>query len=318
MQTCNDLYSLIFQKLVKLNIISYQEKIILRPYCNVNLSGKSYSNYIISCLYTGQKFFLKILKDNDMSSHCNDYLQTFQDENGDYIYPSILVPKFKFNNIYYFIMTFIEGVSLDKIAKNLSIDQWKKISQKMLIRLDELSKIHAPLYSENNKFTTNDCATILKEKFLKRFKHPLFDIYSNKKLEKAFRCCCQILDNSCYTEPTLLHMDIKPANIIYNSKTGFVTLIDFELARFGDIDYGWTQVLLSGINAFDEEYKQYFIPCVTKGRLTLNEALKIPKYQCYLLYQTACNLIYYYNRGISCPGDIKQLFDKLLDKLSQE
>ena len=134
----------------------------------------------------------------------------------------------------------------------------------------------------------------------------------------AIKHCYQILDESHFTKPTLLHMDVKPANIIYNSKTGFVTLIDFEFARFGDADYGWTQVLLSGINAFCDEYKQQVVSYMTKGRLTLNEALTIPKFQCYIFYQTACNLIYYYDRDMKCPEDMKDLFEELLKQLSKE
>ena len=318
MKACNDLCSLVYQKLVEQNIISVQEKILLNPYHIINLHGKWYSHYIINCLYSDKKFFLKISKGNDTSSHCNNYLRILSNEIGEYLYPLILVPEFGFCGINYFITTFIEGTSLDNISESLTIDEWEIISHKLLIRLDELSTIHAPLYSEHNKFITDDCSAILKAKFSKRFKHPLFNRYSHKELDKAFKRCCQILDNSHFTRPSLLHMDVKPANIIYNSKTGLVTLIDFEFARFGDADYGWTQVLLSGINAFSEAYKKQVVPCMTKGRLTLKEALAIPKYQCYIFYQTACNLIYYYDRNMDCPEDMKRLFEELLNKLSQE
>lgn len=318
MKICNDLCSLVYQKLVEQSIISAHEKILLNPYYDVNLHGKQYSHYIIKCLYSKQNFFLKISKGDDTSSHCNDYLRNFHNEIGEYIYPLILVPEFKFCGVRYFVTTFVGGISLDKISESLTTNDWENISQKLLVRLDELSTVHAPLYSEHNKFVTNDCAAILKIKFSNRFKHPLFVKYSYKELDKAFKRCCQILDNSHFTKPTLLHMDVKPANIIYNFKTGFVTLIDFEFARFGDADYGWAQVLLSGINAFCTEYKKQVIPCMTSGRLTLKEALTIPKYQCYIFYQTACNLIYYYDRNMDCPKDMKQLFEKLLNKLSQE
>lgn len=200
----------------------------------------------------------------------------------------------------------------------MTIDEWKLVSQKLVLCLDELSTIHAPFYSEHNKFTTDDCAIILKAKFYKRFNHPFFKKYPSIKLIKALNRCFQILDNSYFTPPTLLHMDIKPANIIYNIKTGFVTLIDFELARFGDIDYGWTQVLLSGINNFGKEYRNQVIPFITQGRLTLQDALKIPKYQCYIFYQLACNLIYYYDRSMNCPEKMTQLFEILITKLSKE
>ena len=315
---CNDLCLLVYQKLVEQNIISTQEKLLLNPYYNVNLHGKWYSHYIIICLCSGQRFFLKISKGNDTASHCNNYLRDFRNEAGDYVYPIILVPEFEFCGIHYFVTTFIEGESLDNISESLTVDDWKIIAHKLLTRLDELSTIHTPLFSEQNKFITDDCASILKSKFTNRFRHPLFNRFSYKELDKAFNRCCQILVESHFSKPTLLHMDVKPANIIYNSKTGFVTLIDFEFARFGDADYGWTQVLLSGINDFCAEYRKQVVPCMTQGRLTLKDALSIPKYQCYIFYQTACNLIYYYDRDVECPEDMKKLFEELLKKLSRE
>lgn len=67
----------------------------------------------------------------------------------------------------------------------------------------------------------------------------LFGEADPERPSKNFVRCCEILDTSRFSKPTLLHMDIKPANIIYNDRTGTV----FEFARFRDIDYGWTQIL---------------------------------------------------------------------------
>ena len=314
----NELSLLVHKKLVEQSIISAQEKLLLNPYHNISLHGKSFSHYIITCLNSGQRFFLKISKSNDATSHCNDYLHNFLTDTGDYIYPIIIVPKFEFCGISYYVTTFIEGESLDKISKTLTDDEWKIISHNLVTRLNELSTIQAPLYSEHNEFITDECSAILKTKLLNRFQHAVFDGYSKEDLDKSIKRCYQILDKSNYTKPTLLHMDVKPANIIYNSQTKFVTLIDFELSRFGDVDYGWTQILLSGINAFGEEYKNQIISYITKGHLTLNKAITIPKFKCYLFYQTACNLIYYYDYNIKCPEEIKQLFEKLLKQLSKE
>jgi serine/threonine protein kinase len=42
--------------------------------------------------------------------------------------------------------------------------------------------------------------------------------------------------------PTLLHGDVKAANILFDEATKKTALIDFELARFGDIDFEWTKL----------------------------------------------------------------------------
>lgn len=315
---CKSLCSMAKEKLVEENLISRGEKLLLTPCHNIILQGKMYTHYIITCLTSGKKFFLKISKGNDTASHCNDYLKGFRNDTGDYIYPIILVPEFEFNGIRFFILNFIEGQSLDTLQKSLSNPKWKNIAQKLQVRLDELSTIHANSYSEYNNFTTEDCATILIEKFSRRLKHPVFHNYSKMTLNQAYQRCIIILDDSHFSTPTLLHMDVKPANIIYDSKTGFVTLVDFEFARFGDYDYGWVQFLLSGINAFNEEYKKIVVPYVGKNRLSLREAINTPKFQCYIFYQTACNLIYYHDHNVACPKDMLQLFQKMLNELSKE
>ncbi len=313
-----ELSRIVNEKLIDYGIITLNNEILLKPYHWININGKEYSHYIINCIQNKKKYFLKVLKENDYSLQCNNYLQQFINKRNECLYPLIIVPPFDYNGIQYYITTFIEGQSLDNIPKNISSEKWISISNKLLLRLNELASIHSPFYSEHNKFIFDNYSIILKDKFTKRFKHILFNNYPGKKLVMAYHQCCKILDNSQFSQPTLIHMDIKPANIIYNYKTDFVTLIDFEFSRFGDIDYGWAQILLSGINSFRSEYKKFIIPNLTKGRLTLEDALKIPKYQCYIFYQLACNLIYYYDHKQNSPRKMQSLFSDLLCKLSKE
>lgn len=315
---CKKLCLITKQKLMEKNLISSNEKFLLTPCHEIILQGKMYTHYILDCLYSEKKYFLKISKDNDTAFHCNDYLKKFRNDAGDYIYPVILVPEFEFDGIRFFISNFVEGQSLDDLSEELSIPEWKFIAQKLLVRIDELQKIHADFYSEHNNFTSKNCTAILMEKLSKRLKHSVFNEYPKMDLNNACQRCEIILSKSSFTEPTLLHMDVKPANVIYNSRTKFVTLIDFEFARFGDRDYGWTQILLSGINAFIPAYKDIVVPSMMQGRLTLKEAIGIPKFQCYIFYQTACNLIYYHNHNTQCPKEMKQLFEILLSKLAKE
>ena len=42
--------------------------------------------------------------------------------------------------------------------------------------------------------------------------------------------------------PTLLHGDVKPANIIFDANQRRTILVDFELARFGDPDFEWSKL----------------------------------------------------------------------------
>ncbi|MDQ3802635.1 MAG: aminoglycoside phosphotransferase family protein [Acidobacteriota bacterium] len=42
--------------------------------------------------------------------------------------------------------------------------------------------------------------------------------------------------------PILLHGDVKPANIVFDASRGRTVLVDFELARFGDVDFEWSKL----------------------------------------------------------------------------
>lgn len=306
------------QKLIQHELLPSNADISLTPNYPIVLHGKPYSHYIITCSNYNKKFFLKVCKSGDKTSHCNKYLRRFLDSNGEFVFPIILIPPFGFNDIQYFVTTFSEGENLDTLSKTLTKSEWSLVSNKLCNQLELLSSIQENLYSENNEFLKIGCSEILKGKFKKRFQHIVFQSIPSQKLERAYNYCCEILDNSSFSKPTLIHMDIKPANIIYNPQTQTLNLIDFEHARFGDIDFGWTQILLTKCNAFNSEYKNFLLPNLIKGRTTLNEALSIPKYRTYIFYQTACNLIYYHDRKTDCPPDMCNLFFALLDQFSKE
>lgn len=213
----------------------------------------------------------------------------------------------------YYITTYIEGLSLDSFPDTLPQNTWSNIADNLLFLIDRLTSIKAHQYSEHGVFVKGDYADIFKRKLATRLKHPLIANYLHKKFEQVLNWFYEIIDNSHFSQPTLIHMDVKPANIIYNADTGVVSLIDFEFARFGDIDYGWTQILLSGCNKFNNFYKEQIIPYMTNERLTLDDAFQIPKFQCYLFYQVMCNLIYYHDHHSSCPKEMEEIFNLFIN-----
>ena len=314
----NKLNKIVQQKLIDYNLVPVYTKISLTPIYSFVLKNTIYYHYVINCSDSQIKFFLKSSRGVNNASHCNDFLKMFRNHNGEYTYPIILIPEFKYNGISYFITTFTQGDNLDILSQILTKYEWGKISNELRRQLEELSTIHANLYSEKNQFLSIGCAEILKNKLKNRLKHSVFLQFPNKNLKKAYERCCEILDCSQFSVPTLLHMDIKPANIIYNPKTGLVKLVDFEFARFGDFDFGLTQILLTKCNTFSKEYNEYIYPNIIEGNITLNEALNIPKFRCYIFYQTACNLIYYKERNVECPIEMKKNFVYLLDQFSKE
>ncbi|MCU0289322.1 MAG: hypothetical protein MUF15_23360, partial [Acidobacteria bacterium] len=77
-----------------------------------------------------------------------------------------------------------------------------------------------------------------------------------EKIQKKF-----LLNTKYYNQvkSSLLHYDIKPANIIYNKISKKVTLIDFELTRFGDINSEFTRAFVLS-EKFSNIHNKIIIP----------------------------------------------------------
>lgn len=314
----DDLCRITYKKLEEYNLIKPTEKIILIPNYEILLDNKKYSHYIIECITSKKKYFLKVFKNRDNMFQCNDYIKGYTDKFGNQKFSTILVPKFEFNGMKYYITSFVNGESIDKLNEPLTNEEYKTIGKEICKLWFELTKITTSNYSEKGEFFSDNASTIFKRKLENRLIHPVFKNVPDADLKKAYFKCCNIIDKCEFSKPSLIHMDVKPANIIYNKENGLVTLIDFEHARFGDIDFGWVQILLSGYNSFGETYEKQIYPHIVSNHLSLIEALKIPKFKCYIFYQTACNLIYYYKNNQRCPLKMQEYFYDLLYQFAKE
>lgn len=310
----SDLELVVERKLHEHGLVPIASKVGLCPHHSVPINGEWFSHFIVTCSHSRQRFFLKIIKENDNALLCDRFLREIHIKNADLLYPQIVVPAFTFQGMQYYITTYIEGQPLDTFPDTLPQNTWNNVADKLLILIDQLASLKAPQYSEHGVFVPDDYASILKKKLETRLRHPLIASYPREKLEQTIKWFCNILDHSQFSQPTFIHMDVKPANIIYNEKTGSVSLIDFEFARFGDVDYGWTQILMSGRNRFNQFYREQLVPRLTRDRLTWDKALNTPKFQCYLFYQAMCNLIYYHDRVLPCPEEFKELFNLFINK----
>lgn len=313
-QNYSDLELVVKQRLHEYGFIPLTSKVSLYPHHSITINGEIFSHFIITCSHSQQRYFLKILKENDNSLLCDRFLQKLHSKDEEFHFPEIVVPKLFFHGIEYYITTYIEGRSLDTFSNKLHQNTYAKIAKKLLLLIDQLESIKSLLYSEHGTFISDNCADILEKKLQTRLRHPVIGNCSYKKLKKTYNWFCNTLEHSHFSQPTLIHMDIKPANIIYNEKTDSVSLIDFELARFGDTDYGWTQILMSGCNYFNYFYQKQIVPHLTKNRLTWDKALNTPKLQCYLFYQSLCNIIYYCERHLPCPREFEELFKFFMKK----
>jgi len=317
MQETKELMPIVRYKLMEKGLIGPDETIRLIACHDIILDNTPRNHYVIQCKKTDSKFFLKLQKKVDNIIHCNEYIQaTYQ--NGDYVLPHVLVSPFSFHGDMFFITNYIEGYDLETLDSELSDTQWKKAAEDIRKQLMLLADIHTPYYSEHNKFFTDGYLKMFREKLQTRIKHISLTGYDENKMQSAYNNSLRILNNSTFSEPSLIHMDVKPANIIFDPKTEKAVLIDFEFARFGDLDYGIVQVLLTQFNSFSENYKKKMFPVLSDGFITFSQACETPKLQVYLWYQTMCNIIYYYNYNIKCPDEMKKIYENMLNLLSKE
>ncbi len=312
--TLKALETLVREKLLAQGVISGAQAVVLRPCHPFSLRGKQRFHFLIQCSPSGQIFFLKTVKDADGTLLCDEFLRKAYVGEQDCPYPLVLVPEFEALGNRYYITTFLEGFDLDRLPPGTTERDWMRFADRLLPRLRELEHIHAAQYSECSGFHSESCGTVLARKLRERARHPFLSCFPREQVTAAVNEYAAVLSRSIYSSPTLLHMDIKPANIIYDPRTESISIIDFELARFSDLDYGRIQILLSGINSFAPAYRQILVPRLTREYPSLEEAEKIPKLQCYLFYQCLCNLIYYYDHALPCPEQISVLFDRLLNQ----
>lgn len=312
------LIELVKNKLKEYGLLRINDQIKLIPWHFIEVDGFKKNHYIIECSNTGKKYFLKLYKENDSLFHCNKYLEKSAFNNDTFYFPIILVPPFKFLDDRFYITAFIEGEDLDALNEKLSVREWKQVATGVKKRISELASIHTVNYSEKNNFTTDNYASIIASKIKQRIRHPVLTNYSENKIKIACQHCFEILNTADFSEPTLIHMDIKPANIVYNTANGTVSLIDFEFARFGDLDYGMVQIMLTKYNSFSDNYKEYIYPELIKDYMPFKNAVELPKLQTYIFYQTICNLIYYDDRNIKCPLGLSDIFENMLELLSKE
>lgn len=303
-------------KLTGAGIIDHKEEIRLEPCHTIQIGQDWYSHYYVHCIMEKRKYFLKALKLNDGILHCNNSLRTLKTNSGCLDYPEVLVPPFDFGAVKYFITSFIAARNLDELVGQIPIPEWESIGDKIYSRLQEIERLHAERYSEQGRFISTPYYILFMEKLHRRFSHRVVESLPKDIVEIVCGKCASILQNSTYSSPTLLHMDVKPANVLYNRQSRKVYLIDFEFARFGDLDYGWAQILLSGLNAFNPIYRKHIYPNIVKHRTDLTTALQSFKMRCYILYQTLCNMIYYSDHGLPCPQELEELFYNIFEQFT--
>lgn len=119
--------------------------------------------------------------------------------------------------------------------------------------------------------------------------------------------------------PTLLHGDVKPANIVFDVNQGMTSLVDFELARFGDIDFEWSKLQRMALRWSD--YGRLIAqPLLTQTSLARPQRIRNEaKLLLYELYHACSFLDFELETGLRTPKyritDLNELLEDVRERV---
>ena len=312
----NQLYESVYRVLIDEMLISAGDNVRIENIYPTKRNGKIIYHHIITSEKDNKKYLLRTIKEKDYSYLMTRYLINLNSLSGYNRFSCALTPPFSINNNSYIITSFIDGVDLETLINKLDDNELQEISMKLENSLNLLHNVTNDKYSN---FPDSDCCSFADIMFnkIKTQSNNKYNIFLKKvNKNKLLNSIYEILLESSFTKPTLLHMDITPKNIIY-SEDRKICLIDFELSRFGDLDYEWTNILIKLLCTDNEKYKQYILmPIINNNFMPMHKALHINKCKVYLLYLAINKYIYSTLCDLECPQQIIELASYLVDHLA--
>lgn len=155
----------------------------------------------------------------------------------EYFYPKVYKKHKNIPGIGDILFTeYKEGASLDKCISELSEIEYSIIVNQLCQHLKKMHSIKSSIFFDFGELKSNNWFAFFECKLKKYLKNAL----DNRILGKSeIECIIQLLykDQNYFRldNASLIHFDVKPANIIWNSKNRKTFLIDFEMSRYGDI-----------------------------------------------------------------------------------
>lgn len=302
-------------------IIADNDKIETMPIHIKEFSGKKLWHHIIQVEGKSTRYFLRTIKEKDFSYCIVNELANLNNSLGYHCFPQAVLPPFEINSQAYILTTFLEGSDLESLMTYLTDDDLRVYGIQLSHRLQSLHSVVRSRYSESSKEDHSNFGKVTSEKLIRKLLgEPLLKWFtSSVSIDRLVSNINVILKRSTYSAPALIHLDVKPGNIVIPENGTELCLIDFELARFGDLDYEWTNILVKGLLNYDERFKKYVLGQVINDNfMSLDEALHIEKYRVYLLYHSINNYIYFASRNALCPMPVVELIKQLLREIECE
>ena len=216
LHTDKEFKALLISILKKADHIEGSETLTLTPHHFITVGGKPSSHYRINC--GRKKFFLKSVKDNDNTVFCLPYLQGLNRKYGTNKFPESLTQSFTYKDREFYVLEYMEGETLEELDKSLTEEEWQFATKELKNRLNELHTCTSDRYSDKAEFYSESFGKRLSDKFTERLNNRVFTQFSAAKLNTTLSVCKQILSKVKFPKAHLIHMDVKPANIIFNRK----------------------------------------------------------------------------------------------------
>lgn len=311
----SELYQSFRSKLIDEKLISSTDNICVTKIHPLIQNGELIHHHVITVSGTNTKYLIRTIKNKDYSNLALNSLISLNSTSNCALFPRALTQPFTIGNHLYIITSYLEGNTLESQIATLTNNELIDLSYEIE---DILSIIHSQTneeYTNPGNIHYNSFDEIMYDNICRQLNDPNNIFSKNINIDKFLNLVLSILSKASYSIPTLIHMDLKPANIIISSN-GHARLIDFELTRFADLDYEWTNILIKIEHAYDERFKQNILmPIIKRNFMVLKEALLIDKYKVYLLYLAINKYLYCFYHSRKCPKAIIDLSVYLLDML---
>lgn len=209
--------------------------------------------------------------------------------------------EFQLEDPAYLVVGYFAGESLDKSVS------WVKQAESIVTAIGHLfAEMHeitgdyfghlaGPRYSSWRSFVDS------------RFWRHVLPLVKAGLIDEHDLCRIQILYEEASEDfgsvrPALLHGDVKPANIVFDSDRGTTMLVDFELARFGDVDFEWSKLQRLALRW--PEYRRLIARPLLAASPSVGwqEGLHTAKLLIYALYLTCSFLAFELETGLTSPA----------------
>lgn len=311
----NQLYEVFRRKLIDEKLILCNDTINVREIHPFKYNGDIICHHIITVEQNQKKYFVRTIKEKDYSCLVASYLNSLNDISKRILFPCAITSPFTICNQSYVFTTYLEGEDLESQNEKLSSKELLEISNRIDNNLNIVHSVSSEKYSNGKQFVDNAFSEIMFYNIYMQFYNQYNIFAKNVDVDKLLVTVNSILTQSHFSKPTLVHMDIKPANIILSPQKD-VYLIDFELSRFADLDYEWTNLLIKMLHSYDERFKRYVLtPIIEKNFMPLEKAILVDKYKVYLLYLAINKYLYCLKNGILCPRAIIDFSYQIINQL---